>query len=290
MKKTKVNMNNFTQSDLTFLVFTWNEEARVESMLRCLSGHGKIIVIDNFSTDSTVNIAKKYTESVYQHKNIGYVENEETINFALSLATTKWVYLAYADELIPQQLMIEIKKIINDDLYEIVEIYRRNFMFGQEVFNYGKHHLRMFVKDAVDFKSNIVHKLGKYNSEKNKIIKIKNKKFTSIHHFSAYNSDRLELVHNRYANLEAEQRRYILKQRFSGIRAILKLFFYFFGTYLALGGFKGGWPGLFISIQIAYFKFSIEARLWEYENGISLASMTANYESMKESLIKDYLK
>lgn len=281
-------MSDTVPNEITFLVFTWNEEQRIEPMLRCLSGHGKIILIDNFSVDSTISIAKKYTENIYQHKNIGYVENEETINFALNLATTKWVYLAYADELIPNELMAEIKNIIKEDKYEIVEVYRRNFMYGREVFNYGKHHLRFFVKGSVDFKSNIVHKLGKYNSNKSKVFKIDKKK--CIFHFSAYNSDRLEIVHNRYANLEAEQRRFILKKHFSGTRALFKLFFYFFGTYLGLGGFRGGWPGLFISIQIAYFKFSIEARLWELDNNIDIASMNSAYARMKELIIRDYYK
>jgi glycosyltransferase involved in cell wall biosynthesis len=279
-------MNDEYRNGITFLVFTWNEELRIESMMKCLNGHGKIIVIDNFSTDSTLSIVKKYTKKVYQHKNIGYVENEETIKFALNLAQTKWVYLAYADELIPKKLMTEIKKIVNEDLYEIVEIYRRNFMYGKEIFNYGKHHLRLFTKDSVDFKANIVHKLGKYNS--NKMLKI-NKK-NCIYHFSAYNSDRLELVHNRYANLEAVQRKDILGQKFSGLRAIFKLFFYFFGTYIGLGGFRGGWPGLFISIQIAYYKFSIEARLWEIENNVNINSMNRMYARMKELIISEYDK
>jgi glycosyltransferase involved in cell wall biosynthesis len=281
-------MNNQINIDITFLLFTWNEETRIEEMLRCLSGHGNIIVIDNFSTDSTLNIAKKYTENIYQHKNIGYVENEKTIEFALNLARTKWVYLAYADELIPNILMCEITKIVKEDTYEIVEIYRRNFMYGQEVFNYGKHHLRLFVKDSVDFKSNIVHKLGKYKADKKKIYKINKNK--CIFHFSAYNSDRLEMVHNRYANLESEQRKDILKQNFSGLRALFKLFFFFFGTYFGLGGFRGGWPGLFISIQIAYFKFSIEARLWEIDNNVNISSMNMTYAQMKELILSEYDK
>lgn len=273
-----------TDKKITFLLFTHNEEKRVEDMLKCLSGHGDIILIDNFSDDETISIAKKYTKLIYQHKNIGYVENEETINFALNLSSNEWVYLAYADELIPKKLMTLLKLIVNDNLYDIVEIYRKNFMYGQEVFNYGKTHLRMFKKNSVNFHNNIVHKLGKY--EKNsKVLKVKNSPETSIWHFSAYSCDRLELTHNRYANLEATQRREILHQKFSGCRALFKLFFYFFGTYLVFGGFRGGWPGLFISIQIAYFKFSIEARLWELDNNISQNGMEEDYKKLKKKLL-----
>lgn len=88
----------------------------------------------------------------------------------------------------------------------------------------------------------------------------------------------------RYANLEAAQL-HDAGKRFSGLRAIFKLMFYFWGTYIGLGGFRGGWPGLFISVQIAYFKFSIEARLWEYENNRSLDEIEIKYDELKESLL-----
>jgi hypothetical protein len=181
-----------------------------------------------------------------------------------------------------------LKHAAAGDRYEIVEIFRRNFMYGREVFNYGKHHLRMFTKGSVDFQGNVVHKLGKYQVAADKILKVPKSPATTIWHFSSYNTERLELAHNRYAGLEARQRHDLLGQRFSGPRALFKFLFYLFGTYFGLGGFRGGWPGFFISLQIAYFKFSIEARLWELDNGVSLQSIEAEYTKLKEQLLAGY--
>jgi glycosyltransferase involved in cell wall biosynthesis len=264
-------------SNITFLLFSNNEEKRIESMLKCLKGHGEIILIDNFSIDNTVSIARNYTNKIYQFRNIGYVENEATMKFACSLASNKWVYLAYADELIPKKLMSILKNIARDSSYQIIEIYRKNFMYGQEVFNYGKHHLRMFIKGDVDFKNNVVHKLGVYKSNA-KVLRIKKTDDTNIWHFSPYNCDRIEMVHNRYANIEAMQLHHISKKKFSGSRILFKLFFYFFGTYFGLGGYRGGWPGFFLSVQISYYKFSIEARLWEIDNGVTQDWMESQYQ------------
>lgn len=274
------------KNKISFIVFTHNEEKRVEMMLRCLYGHGEIILVDNFSTDKTISIAKKYTKKIYKDKNIGWVENDKTIKFAEKIASNKWIYLAYVDEIIPIRLLNKLKEIVEDDHYDAIEIYRKNFMFGREIFNYGKHHLRMFKKNSVDFKDNIVHKFGRYR-ENVRVLKIKNQKYLVLWHFSEYNCNNLELSHNRYANIEANQRHLILGQKFSGFRAIFKLFFYFFGTYFALGGFKGGWPGFFVSLKIAYFKFSIEARLWEIDNNITVESMTNEYNKIKLQLIED---
>ena len=274
-------MNN----QITFLVFTFNEERRLEHYLRCIQGWGQIAIIDNHSTDKTREIASRYTEHIHTFRNPGYIENKETMDFALSVVTTPWVYLGYVDELLPRPLLEQLTQLVQQDRYKIVEIYRKNYMYGQEIFNYGKHHLRMFVPGAVDFTGNIVHRLGKFQVPKSEIYKVPATDKTSLWHFSSYNTAKLELAHNRYADLEAGQRHEVLNQKFSGVRALWKLTFYFWGTYLGLGGWRGGWPGLFISIQIAYFKFSIEARLWEYENCLTLTGIEQRYDQLKEILL-----
>ena len=274
-------MNN----QITFLVFTFNEERRLEHYLRCIQGWGEIVVIDNHSSDDTRTIAARYTDDIHVFKNPGYIENKEVMDFALSKVNTHWVYLGYVDELLPRPLLEQLTQLAQQDRYKIVDIYRKNYMYGQEIFNYGKHHLRMFTPSVVDFTDNIVHKFGKFLVAKDQIYKVPVSDETSLWHFSSYNTSKLELAHNRYAELEAKQRHEVLRQKFSGFRALWKLIFYFWGTYLGLGGFRGGWPGLFISIQIAYFKFSIEARLWEYDNGLTLLEIERRYDSLKEALL-----
>ena len=277
-------MNN--NYEITFLLFTYNEERRLNYMLRCLHGNGEIVVIDNHSTDRTREIAQQFTDKIFMFRNPGYVENEETMSFALDKVKTKWVYIAFVDELIPRKLMSEIRKISKSDKYKVVEIYRKNFMYGQEVFNYDfKPTMRMFIPGAVDFKDNVVHHGGRYLVPKSVVYKFRKTDETSTWHFSSYNTSKLELVHNRYADIEAIQRYNLLGQRFSFFRAMWRLVFFFAGTYFGLGGFRGGLPGFFISIQIAYFKFSIEARLWNIEHEITLENIEKKYDELKEKLI-----
>lgn len=277
-------------SQITFLVFAYNEERRLEYYLRCIQGWGDIVVIDNHSTDKTREIAAKYTDKIFTFRNPGYVENKETMDFALSKVTTKWVYLGYVDELLPRPLLQRLIEISQGDEYNIVELYRKNFMYGQEVFNYGKHHLRLFTTDAVDFTDNMVHKLGKFLVSRERILKLPANDDYSLWHFSSYNTARLEMAHNRYADLEARLRHEMTGQKFSGWRALWSMTFYFWGTYLGLGGWKGGWPGLFVSMQIAYFKFSIEARLWEYDNALTLTEIEQRYDQLKERLLSNASK
>lgn len=270
---------------ITFLVFTFNEQRRLEPYLRCIHGWGRIVVIDNHSSDDTRTIAARYTDEIYTFKNPGYIENKEVMDFALGKVNTPWAYLGYVDELLPCPLLERLTEIAGDDRYSIVELYRKNFMYGQEVFNYGKHHLRLFRPDAVDFTDNVVHKLGKFLVPRSRILQLPANDDYSLWHFSSYNTARLELAHSRYADLEALQRHEITGQKFSGARAILKFVFYFIGTYFFLGRCRGGWPGFFISVEIAYYKFSIEARLWEFDNNVTPNSIEENYNIIKSGLL-----
>lgn len=270
--------------NITFLVFTLNEERRLPSFMRCINGYGDIVVIDNYSSDATLDIAQRYTDRVFLHHNPGYIENQETMSFVLKKVRTRWAYLAFVDEFLPKRLLNILLELSLQDRYTIVEIYRKNFMYGREVFNYGKHHLRMFVPGSVDYEANVVHKLGNYLVPRSEVYRVPKTSETSLWHFSSYTTRELEGVHTRYANIEAPQRSHILHQSFSGVRALWKLVFYFWGTYIGLGGFRGGWPGLFISIQIAYFKFSVEARLWEIDNGVTVELVEALYDKWKAEL------
>lgn len=49
---------------LSAVIITYNEEARLEKCLRSLSFADEIVVLDSFSTDRTLEIARQYTEKV----------------------------------------------------------------------------------------------------------------------------------------------------------------------------------------------------------------------------------
>ena len=105
---------------ITFFVFTYNEENRLEDMLKSLMPHANIVVVDNHSTDKTVDIANTYTDRVYKHKNIGYVENEKTMKFVMDILETEWAYLCYVDEYIPAELMSILKSTAEDNALDAV--------------------------------------------------------------------------------------------------------------------------------------------------------------------------
>lgn len=94
---------------LSICIICFNEEENIRRCLESSKWADEIIVVDSMSQDRTVEIAKEYTENVYQREWSGYVEGK---NFALSKATCEWVLSLDADEQIPEELRVEIGEVI----------------------------------------------------------------------------------------------------------------------------------------------------------------------------------
>jgi glycosyltransferase involved in cell wall biosynthesis len=53
---------------LTVIITSYNEEENIESCLRSVMWADEIFVVDSFSTDQTLGIARKYTDRIVQHE------------------------------------------------------------------------------------------------------------------------------------------------------------------------------------------------------------------------------
>lgn len=114
-----------------------NEEAVLARCLDCLSGIAdEIIVADTGSTDSTPQIARKYTEKVFSFpwRN----DFSEARNFAFSKATKDYIYSADADEVLDAENQ-EKFKLLKQNLpaeVEVVEMRYANQLQFNTNYNY----------------------------------------------------------------------------------------------------------------------------------------------------------
>lgn len=91
---------------ISAVVLTKNEEKNLGQCLESLDWCDEIIVIDDFSTDKTLEIARKKRALVFQRKLNDDFSGQR--NFALSKAKGEWVFFLDADEIVPESLKIEI--------------------------------------------------------------------------------------------------------------------------------------------------------------------------------------
>ena len=93
---------------ITAIIPTLNEEVHIEDSIKSVDFADEIIVIDSFSQDSTVEIAKKYNVKIIQRV---FADFSSQKNFAIDLATNDWIYILDADERVTPELKKEILNI-----------------------------------------------------------------------------------------------------------------------------------------------------------------------------------
>lgn len=119
--------------NLTAVVITKNEERNIERCLKSLSFADEVLLIDDYSTDRTVEIAKRFGAKVYKRHLNGDFASQR--NFALLKAKNDWVFFVDADEVVPEETRLEIvSKIENPLLKEVGYFIKRdNYFLGKKL-------------------------------------------------------------------------------------------------------------------------------------------------------------
>jgi ADP-heptose:LPS heptosyltransferase len=201
IQKKKIEISSVKKPLLTALIITYNEEHNIKDVLRNLDFADEIIVIDSFSTDKTVEIARSFQNvQVVQHLFENYALQR---NFAISLATNPWILFLDADERLTSKLKKEISQIIQQkDSFPAYYMYR-SFMFKNSRLRFSSWQtdkiIRLFQNDKAYYsEQKIVHE--KLNVTGN-IGKLKNK--LTHYSYNDYSSYKQKMVH--YGKLKAKE-------------------------------------------------------------------------------------
>ena len=92
---------------ITAIVLTHDDEEYVSRCLESLSWSDEIVVVDDYSTDKTVEIAKRYTKRIFLRSLQEDFSAQR--NFGLSKAKSEWVLFVDSDEVVTDDLAKEIK-------------------------------------------------------------------------------------------------------------------------------------------------------------------------------------
>ena len=97
---------------LSIAVITKNEEKNILDCLRTVEWAGEIVVLDDGSTDRTVDIARGLTDKIHQRRmDIEGVHR----NHAYSLCSNEWVLSLDADERVTPELKEEIRETLRKE-------------------------------------------------------------------------------------------------------------------------------------------------------------------------------
>ncbi|MBC8046092.1 MAG: glycosyltransferase family 2 protein, partial [Fimbriimonadaceae bacterium] len=144
---------------VTAIITCRNESHNIEAALQSVGWCDEILVIDAFSTDDTVEKAKKYTTKILQHE---YLSPALQKNWAIPQASYAWILILDSDERITAELKNEIQNILQQEKigFEAFWIYRKNYFLGKEIKYSGWQRdkvIRLFKRDICRYEEKQVH-------------------------------------------------------------------------------------------------------------------------------------
>lgn len=132
--------------NISVIVHTFNEEVNIGACLQSVLWADEIILIDNYSTDNTLQIAKKYTNNTFLFPKSEHVEPSR--NFGLDKARSEWLLSMDADETLPRNAEKIIRKLIQNKKIDGYWLPRKQHINNSTFLHYGyfypDYQLRLF--------------------------------------------------------------------------------------------------------------------------------------------------
>ncbi len=253
-----------SETTITGCILARNEERKIEEALKSLVGWvDEIIVIDNESSDSTVEIALKYTTHILKsNKSMNF---DAYRNLAIEAASSEWIFYLDADERVPEELGKQIRaKVLNDgDKFEAMLIPFKHYFCGKWIQHCGW---------SPGYTRPQLLKKGhfKYNNRLHSGIEVKGRTIffrsddpdIAIIHYSYDNLSHYLTKLNSYTDGEAQN--LYEDNEVCDWRAMLAHFMHDWQVYYEQGeAYKDGMHGFILSFMSAFYRFSSRAKLWD---------------------------
>ena len=104
--------SHFDQVKISATIIVRNEEHNIAAVCDTVSWADEIVVVDSDSTDRTVELARQFTDRVFNREFRGYKDKHE---FADAQTTGDWIFWIDADERLSPELLAAIETIRQSD-------------------------------------------------------------------------------------------------------------------------------------------------------------------------------
>lgn len=248
---------------LSVIIATKNEERNIQNCLESIKWADEIVIVDDMSTDKTVEICKRYTEKIFFNDSQGSFHKNK--NLGIEKVTGDWILSLDADERVSPELKEEILSILVSQPSIAIGYYipRKNYFLGKWIKGCGwwpDRIIRLF-KNGVTRWPLDIHDTPRIE-EKEKIGYLR----TSLIHYTYQNLfqyfEKFNHYTSRLAQEEHEKGIKINKGNFSTY-FLIKPLFWFLRKYFLWKGCRDGFRGFFISFSSALVIFVTYAKLWE---------------------------
>ncbi len=245
---------------ITVIIHTYNAERQLQRAIDSVKGFDEILVCDMESTDSTREIAEANGCRVEIFPKENHTVAEPARDFAIKQASSEWVLVVDADEVVTPELRQYLYKLIaQDNCPDGLWIPRQNFFMDRPLHcHYPDLILRFFRRDKAYWPP-VIHSMPTIDGSVDSI-NPKRKQLAFIHLDDSTISSYIAKT-NIYTDNEVERRKD--KKHYGLCALIYRPFFRFFKTFFIKGGFRDGRVGYIRAVFDGYYQFIIVSKLIE---------------------------
>ena len=247
-----------TNSLLSVVIITKNEEHNIRECLKSVDWADEIVVVDAESHDGTREIAREYTGQVLVRPWAGFGAQK---NFGIKQADSDWILIVDADERVSPELRKEIQSLLSswsptDPV--AFEVPRRNIFYGKWIRwggAYPDYQIRLFRKERAHYNDVEIHENLMISGEVGKLQ-------GHFYHFT----ERQIVDHFRKFNLYttlAAREKAKLQDKVQWYHLLFNPMVVFLKTYFLRSGFKDGIRGVIFAVFASMYTFVKYAKLWE---------------------------
>jgi len=269
---------------ISVIILTFNEEKNIEACLESVYGWvEEIFIVDSFSTDKTLEMARKYTDKIYQHRFENYSKQRNWAFKNLPLKT-EWILNLDADHKKKEKLKKEIIEVFLNPIDESLKgflVTRKTIFMGRWI-KYGGHypvyHVALFKKNFGKCEERLYDQHFMVNGELKKlrgaifvVISDSLTKFVERHNKWAI-SEAVEQLLGRGGEIKQDiignpmESRRAMRNFYGRLPLFFRAFAYFIYRYFFRLGFLDGKEGLvFHFLQGFWYRFLVDAKIYEIE-------------------------
>ena len=273
--------------DLTVIILTRNEILHIERSIESARRVAReVIVVDSFSTDGTVELARSLGAVVVQNR---WVNHASQLNWALDnlSISTDWVMRLDADEYLDDALVSALPRALGDAALDVTAVeVNRNIRFLGRIIRHGGMHplwvVRLWRRGLARCEQrwmdeHVVLLRGRLQRVAGNIIDDNRNHLSwwASKHNDYASREAVDLLvmchrganggHSRGAlNRQASGKRWLKERVYAQIPLGLRPWFYFFYRVVVRAGFLDGHKGLmFHTMQGLWYRLLVDAKIME---------------------------
>ncbi|MBN8550316.1 MAG: glycosyltransferase family 2 protein, partial [Deltaproteobacteria bacterium] len=238
----------------------------IERCLESVKWCDEVIVVDSGSKDRTLEIARRYTDKIFEREWPGFVAQKR---FALQQCSSDWVLNIDADEVVSPELRDQILGVLTDrspegnavDGYQLSRVVFYMKRWWRNGGWYPEYRLRLCRRSATTWGGEDPH-------EKAMVTGATKRLSGELQHYTYSNMTSQMNTLNKFSETAAKSM-FARGERFSVVKLVGRPIARFIKFFFLKSGFKEGFPGFLVACIESFYVFLKYAKLWELERGVA---------------------